>query len=93
MAKNDDGKVVVKVYRSSDLEFLYQTIALNANTQIETPIMYHDGYFYLASYGSAGSYYAFIATDEKKSYDISPEWVWRRRKALSMAFSGVEQNS
>lgn len=74
MAKNDDGKVVVKVYRSSDLEFLYQTIALNANTQIETPIMYHDGYFYLASYGSTGAYYAFIATDEKKNYDISPEW-------------------
>ena len=86
MAKNDDGKVVVKVYRSSDLEFLYQTIALNANTQIETPIMYHDGYFYLASYGSAGSYYAFIATDEKKSYDISPEWDVEATKGSQQGF-------
>ena len=48
--------------------------------------MYHDGYFYLASYGSAGSYYAFIATDEKKSYDISPEWDVEATKGSQQGF-------
>ncbi|MCD2491133.1 cadherin-like beta sandwich domain-containing protein [Lacrimispora sp. NSJ-141] len=72
MSIDDNNKTRVRVFNADTLEFLYQTVALSG-AQIETPIMYHDGYFYFASYGK-GDYYAFIATDEKLDYDISPEW-------------------
>ncbi len=41
-----------------------------------------------------GSYYAFIATDEKKSYDISPEWDVEATKGSQQGFlwGGAEES-
>ncbi len=81
---NEEGSTRIRVYRADTLELLYRTVALQ-RAQIETPIMYHDGYFYLASYGK-GAYYAFIATDEKLNFDISPEWTVEALSTTSQGF-------
>ena len=83
------GGCRIKVYSADTLEFLYQTVSLSG-AQIETPIMYHDGYFYFATYGSKGAYYAFVAPDEKQTKDLNPEWQKKATGTVGYVWAGME---
>lgn len=64
----DDGVELkgcfLRVYDAETLEQLYVTESLGSG-QMQSPVMYHDGYFVTGTYGRNGTYAAFTAEDEE----------------------------
>jgi len=56
----------LRVYDAETLEQLYVTESI-AGGQMQSPVMYHDGYFVTGTYGRNGTYAAFTAEDEDMS--------------------------
>ena len=56
----------LRVYDAETLEQLYITESISSG-QMQSPVMYHDGYFVTGTYGRNGTYAAFTAEDEDLS--------------------------
>ncbi|SCJ89934.1 Uncharacterised protein [Anaerotruncus sp. 2789STDY5834896] len=77
-----DAETLDKVYESVDLD----------GAQIESPIMYHDGYVYAATYGTnQGRLYCFNARPTvNQGEEVSPEWSYKADDSAFFLWSGVE---
>ncbi len=66
----DDGVEMkgcyLRVYDAETLEQLYITESIS-NGQMQSPVMYHDGYFVTGTYGRNAAYVGFTAEDEDTS--------------------------
>lgn len=87
----DDGTGVdgcfFRVFDADTLEQLYVTESI-ATGQMQSPVMYHDGYFVTGTYGRNGVYACFTAQDEDPSRgDEVKKAVWTVESGSKYGFS------
>lgn len=81
----------LRVYDAETLEQLYITESISSG-QMQSPVMYHDGYFVTGTYGRNGTYAAFTAEDEdlSRSDEIKKmQWAVKAEERDGFSFNGA----
>jgi len=91
----DDGVELkgcfLRVYDAETLKQLYVTESIGS-AQMQSPVMYHDGYFVTGTYARNGVYAAFTAADEDPdcANEIkSASWIVESKSDYGFSFNGA----
>lgn len=91
--KNLDTKVSnVIAYDADTLQQLYVTDNIKAGADLQTPLMYHDGYIYFGTYGSKAIYAAYPTKDldpNSKEEVISAAWTLESSATVGFSWNGA----